>query len=653
MSYLTEEFLSHYRKKNVNWGWNGVGAVVFYRTYSRSDNPLARGPKETWAEVCQRCVNFMFNTLEARCISTGSNWNREKAGMDAEEAFDLMYSFMWSPPGRGLWQAGTPFVEERGVTEGLNNCAFISSKFLPQEKGDFFAWIMGMSMLGVGVGFDTRGAGSMMIQKPLDGYVARYTIPDSREGWSKSIELLINSYFDGSATVIFDYNLIRAKGEPIKGFGGTASGPKPLMELHEKIRDILDRRVFEKISATDIVDICNLIGVCVIAGNVRRTALIALGDTSDEFLDLKDYSKNPWRSAWGWTSNNSPLVEQGADYLPIAERAWENGEPGVVWMDNIRNYGRMNGILDYTDAEAMGVNPCGEQALFHREMCNIPETFPSKCATYKEWERALKCAYMYGKAISLLNQEITDSISRDVMTSNMRLGISFSGVTMLISRIGKQNAARWMDRGYAMIRYWDRLYSQWLQVPQAIKVTSQKPSGTLSLMVGTTPGVHYHQADRWHVRRIQIADHSPLLGPLSEAGYHIESSVYSRNTQVVEFPIDGGPYVVPESSVSVFDQIENAAMVQRFWADNAVSVTVKFHQDQMTPQQMSDYMRKYEDKLKTISFLPVDTSAYQQLPYEGITREAYEKMTSKIRPFKIVDAEDEPELYCEGDTCQI
>lgn len=155
-------------------------------------------------------------------------------------------------------------------------------------------------------------------------------------------------------TVTFDYSEIRPIGTPLKTFGGVSSGPAPLIELHEKIRDVLKNNVGGPITETTIVDIMNLIGKCVVSGNLRRTALIAFGEETEEFMDLKNYEKNPRRMDFGWTSNNSIFAKKGQNYEEVAKRIQINGEPGLAWLDNMREYSRMGGgVPDFKDSKVM------------------------------------------------------------------------------------------------------------------------------------------------------------------------------------------------------------------------------------------------------------------------------------------------------------
>ena len=211
MFRLQKDFVDDYRQRPVKFGWNGLGEVVFYRTYSRKDNPNVNG-QEGWADVCERAINGMYTFQREWCTNRGVKWNVEKAERSAREAFDMMFDMKWTPPGRGLSMSNTPFVMERGCVEALQNCSFISSAYIDKERGSFFSWLMEMSMLGVGVGFDTRGAGKLFVYPHTQGDSVIHEIPDTRQGWAKSVRILIDSYLTSSCVnPVFDYSVIRPK----------------------------------------------------------------------------------------------------------------------------------------------------------------------------------------------------------------------------------------------------------------------------------------------------------------------------------------------------------------------------------------------------------------------------------------------------------
>jgi len=172
----------------------------------------------------------------------------------------------------------------------------------------------------------------------------------------------LKSYlYPNQPTVVFDYSVIRPPGIPLKTFGGTSSGPKPLIDMHNYITTIFNKRIGNTLESKDIVDIMNIIGKCVVAGNIRRVAEIALGEADDSsFIHLKNYEKNPDRMEFGWVSNNSIFANLGMDYKEVSESIFKNGEPGLCWLENMRAYSRMGDPKDYRDKLAAGGNPCLE-----------------------------------------------------------------------------------------------------------------------------------------------------------------------------------------------------------------------------------------------------------------------------------------------------
>jgi ribonucleoside-triphosphate reductase len=212
------------------------------------------------------------------------------------------------------------------------------------------------------------------------------------------------AFFFGAKVPTFDYSAIRPYGAPIHGFGGTSSGSGPLGRTYTK--DLTElyhwSRIGEQISSVDIVDTENLIGRCVVAGNVRRSAALALGNHEDrEYLQMKNDSEKLAHHRWG--SNNSFHALVGQDYTWHAEQSQKNGEPGYIWLDNARTRGRFADPPRDDDKNVMGFNPCVEQQLEDAELCCLVETFPAKHETYEDYLATLKIAYLYGKTVTLAN----------------------------------------------------------------------------------------------------------------------------------------------------------------------------------------------------------------------------------------------------------
>mgnify|MGYP003137704891 FL=1 len=648
---LSEKFINKFKRKKPPFGFNGLGELVYMRTYSRIKED---GKNERWWETVRRVVEGTYTMQKNWIDSHQLGWNPWQAQRSAQDMYERIFTMKFLPPGRGLWAMGTAVTEKKGLYAALNNCAFVSTGTIKEDYSKPFCFLMDASMLGVGVGFDTKGAGEIIV-KGVD--IKRdkqiYQIPDTREGWVESLKLLLESYFHGTAPIEFDYSKIREAGIPIKGFGGVSSGPEPLKEVHSSIDEVLKENSGEPISVTTIVDIMNLIGKCVVAGNVRRTAEIVFGDPFDEeYLDLKNYKVNPHREQYGWTSNNSVYAELGMDYTETAKRIVDNGEPGFAWLHNMRKYSRMKNGGDWKDHRVAGGNPCLEQSLESYELCCLVETFPNNHDSLEDYQRTLKYAYLYAKTVTLGRTHWSET--NRVMLRNRRIGCSVSGVAQFITNRGLDEFRDWLEKGYDTIQEWDNQYSDWFAVPNSIKTTSVKPSGTVSLLAGATPGLHYPES-RFYIRRIRLSKHSELIEPLTKAGYKTEPAFGSEDTtMVVEVPVDVGEGIRTASELSIWEQFGLAAFLQRHWADNQVSCTVTFDPD-TEGEQIPHVLNYYQYHLKGISLLPRhDYGAYPQMPYEAIDEKEYNKQVKKLGKlsFGVIHKEEANiEKFCDGDFC--
>ena len=644
---LSDTFVEPYKNKEVPWG--PLGYVTFKRTYARrlkEFDPEAAGTEEWW-QTCRRVVEGMFNMQKQHVFMLGLEWNDAKAQRTAKDAYERLFTLKWTPPGRGLWMMGTKFIEER-TAAGLFNCAFRSTRDLATKGGYLFAWMMDALMVGIGVGFDTEGANTLVVHEP------QYTndtlfIDDSREGWVDSVHTLLDGFFFGSKVPKFDYSAIRPEGALIHGFGGTSSGAGPLIELHESLIELFSGKVGSPISSVDIVDTENLIGRCVVSGNVRRSAALAMGKHDDKrYLEMKNDSEKLMHHRWG--SNNSFNAVVGMDYTWHAEQSQKNGEPGYIWLDNARTRGRFKDGLRYDDVNVAGFNPCVEQQLEDAELCCLVETYPAKHEDMDDYLRTLKIAYLYGKTITLSNTHWPETNAK--MLKNRRIGLSQSGVVQAFNKFGRREVYEMCDKAYEHVKQLDEEYSNWLCIPKSVRMTSIKPSGTVSLLNGSTPGIHFPESE-YYIRRIRFSHTSELLKQLEDAGYNIEKDEYSPNTMVVEFPVHEPYFEKGKKDVSIWEQLEIAAQYQHYWADNSVSITVTF--DEKESSQLKSALEMYETRLKAVSFLKYEETGYVQAPYEPITKQTYEKMSSKIQPIKKFEYEEggAGSKFCSNDTCTI
>jgi len=1017
---LSDDFVNSYKGKTVAFGYkdaggNSVGEITFLRTYSRLKKD---GTKETWVGVCERVINGMYSIQKDHCKSQRLPWNDARAQASAKEAFDRLFNLKWTPPGRGLWVMGTDIVNVQKNSAALQNCAFVSTlemnKFNPAKP---FAFLMEASMLGVGVGFDDKGADKdFIIYEPKEKVII--AIPDTREGWVESVAMVLNSYLkENQPSYEFDYSQIRPLGAQIKTFGGTASGPEPLIKLHAHIHKLFLGRAGEKLTRIDIADVGNLIGVCVVSGNVRRSAELLIGRLDDNnFLDLKNKDIFPERNSydpvapgWGWMSNNSVETVVGSDLSGIIDGIALNGEPGVIWMDLARKYGRLADPPNNKDWRVAGFNPslitgtkvyttegirnieslegksfvvknldgklseakcwksgtnvsvhtvnlagghsygatkehkwpvwngeawvkkstlelqhgdllpnlvqgsmfpdgtrgtydegfligwnlgdgwqtdrkdgrrqygfivsdndrksgihkklvstltslgvstemdtkeeinvshhgirdlfdsfsvqhktiglpkevwesdvsdefrkglidalyssdgtvdtsricfsqaskimvdelssllgffgiktnkgtitrprseafpnsyaddgstftrhvlhigsidniknfsklftlshkdkqdkineicsrkhftsdktnyievvsitdggtadvwdvsvfddthafqidhcitgnCAEQSLESYECCTLVETYLNRHDSLEDYKRTLKFAYLYAKTVTLLptHWEETNAI----MQRNRRIGASMSGVANFADRVGIPILKEWMDQGYKTIQRYDNIYSEWLGIRESVKMTTIKPSGTVSILAGESPGVHWTPGGKYFNRTIRFSNDDPMLPLFRMANYKVEPASESPDTtSVVYFPIKSQASRA-EKDVTIFEKMSLAATAQRYWSDNSVSVTISFNAETES-QHVGTVLHMYDGQLKTVSFLPSGNDTYPQMPYTQISEEEYIEATKTLFAIDLTGvyagmaADAIGENYCTTDSCEV
>jgi len=665
---LSSEFVESYKKLESPFGFrdaatNSLGEITFIRTYSRMKED---GTKERWHEVCKRVIEGMYSVQKNHAKENRLPWNDYKAQKSAQEAYDRMFNLKWTPPGRGLWAFGTPMTMEKKNSASLQNCAMVSTKDLDRnDPGSLFAWVMDALMLGIGVGFDTVGQEKeMLIYAPTEPETV-YEIPDTREGWVESVRILLNSYLRPNQNIQrFNYDLIRPLGALIKGFGGVASGPAPLIRLHEQINKVIGGRTGEKLDSRAIVDIVNLIGTCVVSGNVRRSATLALGASGDQdFINLKNGEVFPDRNSfdaenpgWAWMSNNSISATVGTKYEDYVDLIVNNGEPGFIWLDVARNYGRLADAPDYKDARVMGFNPCAEQPLESYELCTLVEVHLNRHTDKEDFLRTLKFAYLYGKTVTLVPTHWQQT--NGIMQRNRRIGTSLTGIASFADINGLPTTRDWMDEGYKKIRDYDKQYSEWLCVRESIRVTTVKPSGSVSLLSGASPGVHWSPGGEYYLRAIRFGNTDPMVHLFKAAGYKMEPDVVSANTTVVYFPLHSG-HPRSEKDVSLFEKIGLAATAQKYWSDNGVSVTLSFDKESES-KFVAPALHMYEGQLKAVSFLPMGNTVYPQQPYTQISKEEYEQYVGKIGKIDfsaiydgLENLEAQGEMYCTTDYCEI
>ena len=673
---LSPSFIAEFEGKQPEWGFNGLGYFVYKRTYSR---PLPTGGTEEWWQTVRRVVEGTYTIQKIHCKNNALRWDDRKAQASAQEMYRRIWDFRFTPPGRGLWAMGTDVVYRTGGS-ALNNCGFVSTEDIDVDFAAPFTFLMDMSMLGVGVGGDTKGSNKVLVGAPVlkEG---TFTVEDSREGWIhlvRTILLAVSGKTQLPGRV--DFSAVRKKNEPIKGFGGVSSGPGPLAQLAIDLLNLYDAdktlstwldgdedsAVFRlnivanksgtlrSITSTLIVDTFNYIGKCVVSGNVRRSAEIMLGDPFDqEFLDLK---RDPEAlMSRRWCSNNSIVAPVGTNYAHVVPSIAENGEPGIVWLENAQNFSRMGYPADYKDKKAQGTNPCSEQTLHSYELCCLAETFPARHDSIEDYKKTLKFAYLYAKTVTLVPTHFPRT--NEVLLRNRRIGLSMSGIQQARHKFGHAVFRdSFCKSGYDYVEKLDELYSDWLCVRPSIKRTSVKPSGSVSLLAGATPGIHYAESE-FYIRRVRVGAESEYVRAAQIAGLHVEPCSSTPNTMIVSFPVQEENFFKSKKEATIWEQFELAAEMQHSWADNQVSATITFNRHEI--KDIATCLSLYETRLKSISLLPVSEHGYAQAPYEEITEEQYQQMMSNMNmplteAMALVENRHEmDDKFCDGDSCTI
>ena len=604
--------------------WGPTGYLTYKRTYARTKDD---GSTEEFSETVERQIEAFRSQLD--CGFTPE---------EEDKIRNYLLSLKSSVAGRFWWQLGTKTVDKLGLLS-LQNCAacVVDSPVTP------FVWAFDALMLGCGVGYNIQREYVYELPRPLGADITRketndadYIVPDSREGWCELLRKVLESLFITGKSFSYSTVCVRGKGAEIKSFGGVASGPEELCWGMEEIAKVINKRVGKKVRPIDCLDIMNIIGYIVVSGNVRRSAQIAIGDADDlQYLNAKRWDLGTIPN-WRAMSNNSVVCN---DITVLPTQFWKgyegNGEPyGLINLGLSRKVGR-TGELDFADPDVVAYNPCAEQSLANYETCCLAEQFLPNHTSYEEFLESTILLYRICKHSLALNCHWDET--NDVVHKHMRMGIGITGIEQ-----ASEEQKSWLSKAYDALRSHDADYSLAKDWPVSIKLTTVKPSGTLSLLPGVTPGCHpgYSQ---YFIRRIRIAAGSPLIDVCKSHGYHVEpvrnyDGTPDNNLVVVEFPCSYPEGTTLAKDVTAIGQLENVKWLQANWSDNAVSCTVYYKKEEL-PEIQAWLAENYNDNVKTCSFLLHQDHGFDQAPYEEITKEKYEELTRNTKTITSCEAE--------------
>ncbi len=622
--------------------WGPLGYITYKRTYARRKNDITLETEE-FEETIDRIVNACNDQLNI-------NFTKD----EQIELKQIMLNLKGIVAGRFLWQLGTKTVDKLGLMS-LQNCA---ATVVDSIRA--FTWTMDALMLGCGVGFNIQKEYVHQLPKPKKVQITRqddsdadFIVPDNRAGWVKLLEQTLKAHLETGQSFTYSTILIRSKGALIKGFGGAASGPEELCKGIDEINKILNLREGKRIRPIDALDIMNIIGSIVVAGNVRRSAEIAIGDSDDlQYLASKRWADGniPNHRAM---SNNSVICN---DIKKLPQQFWDNfdgnSEPfGLINLKLAKKIGRA-GETKYPDMLVTCTNPCSEQFLESYETCCLAEIFLPNITSQEELTKV--ATYLYRINKHSLSLKCHNKETEKIVHKNMRMGI---GVTGYLQATEEQKS--WLSNTYEELRKFDKSYSKQKGFPESIKLTTVKPSGTLSLLAGVTPGVHPAFA-RYYIRRIRIASNSPLANLCRKYGYFSEyqrnfDGSEDRNTVVVSFPCEVPDNAIVAKDLTAIQQLEFVKKLQEDWSDNAVSCTVYYKKEEL--DDIKKWLKNnYNNSIKAVSFLLHSEHGFIQAPYEEVTKEQYEeykKTTTPILSGEINENDMLDTFECVGGVCPI
>lgn len=619
--------------------WSNLAKIIYKRTYSRI---TPSGENETWEQTVDRVIEG----------NIGKYRGTEYLEQNEEERLRyFLLNRKASPAGRGLWFSGTPAQKKLGGM-GLNNCAYFSLEniYTLVDVQDYL-------MLGSGVGVSVEHKFVSKLPKvKKDVQITHQTttdadfiIPDSREGWNKLTSKLLKAFFDTGKGFTFSSVCVRGAGEPIKGFGGVASGPLPLINYVEKVSAIVKAREGRHLRPIDCLDIICCIGEMVVSGNVRRSAIIILGDPWDkEYLKAKRWELGNIPN-YRDKANLSVICDDIEDLHPLFWKTYEDGEPfGIVNRTNMQKYGRMG---EKKRDNAVGVNPCGEVPLESGEICNLQEIYLPNLESAEEFKEAGRLMHRWGKRVS--DEPYHNPTTDRIVKKNRRIGTGITGC--LQSTLFTPDT---LNEVYEVIQKENVAYSKQLGIPESIRTTTVKPSGTLSKIGECTAGIH-PSFSQYYIQRVQFSSNDKLVPLLREAGHKVEfikrfDGTYDRDRVTVEFYIkteDGT--ACADRDFGTWKQLEVLKMAQKYWSDNSVSITVYYKREEL--EEVKSWLKDNLNEIKCISFLCHDEHGFDQAPWEAMTAEEYERLGAKVKPidFEDITLGEMSSVECEGGSCPI
>jgi len=605
--------------------------ITVYMKYSKYVPNMNR--RETWTELVDRNKNMHLEKFP-------------KLRDEIEEAYKLVYDKKVLPSMRSLQFAGRPIE--------LNNSRIFNCSFLPMDDMRAFSEIMFLLLSGCGVGYSVQNHSiDKLPEITVPVKHKRYLVGDSIEGWADAVRMLCKAYLDGAALPLFDFRDIRPKGAQLITVGGKAPGPEPLKECLFNLQKIFERKTNgSKLTSVEVHDMACHIADAVLSGGIRRAALIALFDLDDEdMLTCKFgnwWEENPQRGR----ANNSAVVLRHKIDSEEFFKLWKkielsnSGEPGIY----------------FSNDKDWGTNPCCEIALRPFQFCNLCEVNVSNVESQEDLNERVRV----GAFIGTLQAAYTDfhylrDIWRKTTEKDALLGVGMTGIgSGAILKYDLKKAAGLTVEENARV-------AELIGINKAARITTVKPSGTSSLVLGTSSGIHaWH--NQYYVRRIRVGKNEAIYSHLAINHPELVEDDYFKPTIQAVISV---PQRAPEGSIvrteDVMDMLERVKRFNVQWVKkghrkgantNNVSATVSIKEDEW--EKVGQWMWENRETFNGLSVLPYHGGSYVQAPFEDITEEQFNDMVTHLHNVdlsKVIEFSDNTVLgdsvACGGGACEI
>jgi ribonucleoside-diphosphate reductase alpha chain len=618
---------------------NEVAEFIYKRTYSRWIEEEKR--REDWPETIDRFLDFLISK------------RKDIPEKTIRKIRKYMVEFAVMPSMRFLWAAG-PAAEFDNTC--IYNCAFAKINCI-----EAFSECLYILMCGTGFGFsveteEVNKLPKIPVIKSGRG-LEQIIIPDSKRGWADTVKILMGSLYKGQ-NVYFDYSNIRPEGARLATMGGRASGPQPLIKLHDFIRETMHTAQGRKLTTIEVHDICNQIAEIVVVGGVRRSSQISLSDLSDK--DMRHAKEWPYPIKRAMANNSAIYRDRpsAAEFL----KEW-----GALALSGTGERGIFNLQAAQSKAPSrryapliQGTNPCGEIMLRDMQFCNLSEVVVRPNDDLDSLLDKVETATWIGVIQSTFTYfpYLRKSWKKNCDVERL-LGVSLTGQmdnpTLMNSEALKALKSR-------VLRI-SRKASKLLGVNMPTATTCVKPSGTVSQLVDSASGVH-PRFSQYYIRRYRIAARDPLFKMMKAMGIpaHPEVGQKKKNatTWVVEFPIKSPEDCITRKDVTALEQLHHYKNLQHNWCEHNASMTVYVREDEWF--EVGNWVYQNWDIINGVSFLPYDGGHYELAPYEEIDHRTYERLIKKLpridyKQLSKYELEDntqgKAEYACNGDKCEI